>query len=441
MKSKMKKSRRLYRSLYLCTVVPLFSFFLFSFAFTTAGSKTVSTETREGRLAVFDDLWETVNARYYDTSFHGVDWQAQREAFRPLAAEARNTAEFYAILRRMLGSLHDAHTRVFAPDEKFDWRRPRFIGVGLAVREVAGQPVVVQVERGSAAERAGLRAGDAVNSIDGQPALELFARRLEAQQGASTVAATRLRAMAALFEGASNSLVRVGWVDERGRRREATLRREWRERETRLSARRLSGDYRLVQFDAFTQEAAQEFWRVMRGKLGRARGLVLDLRGNGGGDAEVMTEIASAFLPAGRSLGQFIDRDGRVAFAPQTRAVLLLTADPLLRFQGSVVILVSERTSSAAEIFAAALAENGRADLIGKPTCGCALAIRRRHALPDGGELDVSEMDYFTAAGKRLEGEGIIPDIAITLDRQDIRAHRDRAMESAIERLTSKSRN
>src|SRR4051812_33871134 len=49
-------------------------------------SRASLTETREGRLSVFDDVWQTINDRYYDPSFHGIDWQREREEFRPLAA-------------------------------------------------------------------------------------------------------------------------------------------------------------------------------------------------------------------------------------------------------------------------------------------------------------------------------------------------------------------
>ena len=51
-------------------------------------SSPVSITTVEGRLAVFDDAWETIQERYYDPKFHGIDWQAQRATFRPAAARA-----------------------------------------------------------------------------------------------------------------------------------------------------------------------------------------------------------------------------------------------------------------------------------------------------------------------------------------------------------------
>jgi carboxyl-terminal processing protease len=414
----------------------LFGFLIFNFAFLVfADSNAVSTAARDARLVVFDDAWETVRDRYYDPTFHGLDWQAERARFRPLAAEARSTAELYIVLRRMLGSLRDAHTRVYAPDERFDWRRPRFISVGISLREVGGLPVVVSVERDSQAERAGLRAGDVVTSIDDEPALGLFTRRLQEQGASSTPAATRLQVMAKLFDGAADSAVRISWIDVEGEVRSTRLRREWRERNTNLRVRRVRGSVGVIELDVFTQASAVDLVRALDGKLRGVRGLVVDLRQNGGGETEAMTEVASAFLPAGRSLGRFTDRNGRVQFEPHTRAAMLYAPDSIKTFNAPVVVLTSERTSSAAEIFVAALKEARRARVLGQNTCGCVLAIRRRHTLPDGGELDISEMDYKTARGTRLEGAGLAPDEKITLNLQDLRARRDRALERAIELL------
>jgi carboxyl-terminal processing protease len=92
-------------------------------------------------------------------------------------------------------------------------------------------------------------------------------------------------------------------------------------------------------------------------------------------------------------------------------------------------VLTSEATSSAAEIFVAALQNSSRATIIGTETCGCVLAIRARHELPDGGLLDVSELDYQTANGQRLEGRGLKPDQTLAVRRNDLYHHRDRATE------------
>ena len=117
----------------------------------------LSTATPEGRLAVFDDVWARINERYYDQTFHGLDWDAQRTTFRALAAKAGSGQELYAVLRLMIASLNDPHTRVFAPEEKSDWWRPRFVSVGLALAEIAGVPTVIKVDNNSAPQRAGAR--------------------------------------------------------------------------------------------------------------------------------------------------------------------------------------------------------------------------------------------------------------------------------------------
>lgn len=437
------------RALRMALVVSLLSFTLLEISplpllpFTSlpeAKAGGVSTATREGRLAVFDDVWETIHARYYDPTFHGVDWQAQRAVFRPLAAEAASGAELYSILRRMIGKLRDAHTRVRTPDEKFDWQHPRAISVGLSVREVEGAPVIVAVERGSEAERLGLRPGDTVIRIDDEAALDVFRRRLQEYGGSSTAAAARLRAMATLFDGPHASTVRIVWRNGEEKEKSGSLQREWRERSPQVRVRQVEGGNVLVEFDVFAPDTALEFTRTAMSRLRNARGIILDLRNNGGGDAEAMTEIASSFLPVGKSLGRFTGRGGRSSFEPQTRSALLLFADPVTRLQAPVVILSGGRTSSAAEIFAHALKESRRARIIGQSTCGCVLAIRRRHTLPDGGELDVSEMDYRTATGARLEGVGVVPDETVALRRTDLLARRDRALERAVAYLASKSR-
>ena len=434
------------RSLLLTIVVPfillLFALSLFSLfsplfwspALADGDPKRLSAATREDRLKIFDEVCQIIRERYYDPTFHGLDWQSVNATFRPLAAEARDTAELYAVLRRMLSRLGDAHTRIYAPGECADWRRQCFVTVGVTVREIAGEIIVVNTERESEAERRGVRAGDRVVSIDGQPVETVFAVLLEEQTGTSSITAARAQATAKLFHGPLNSFVAVGFARDGEHEKTVRLQRILHVRPIIFRMRRI-GDYGLVHFNAFTQETAVEFMRALRGELRGVRGIILDLRNNGGGEAEAMTDIASVFLPRGTSMGRFTDREGRIAFEPQTRAAMLLSADMVTSFRGPVIILTGAKTASAAEIFVAALKEAQRAIIIGEDTCGCVLGIRRRHPLPDGGRLDISEMNYHTAGGARLEGSSVMPDERITPGRHDFQAGRDRAVERAIETI------
>ncbi|HEX8178013.1 MAG TPA: S41 family peptidase [Pyrinomonadaceae bacterium] len=390
------------------------------------------TETRAGRLAVFDDVSTTVRARYYDPALGGVDWRALDASLRPLAADARTQTELYAVLRRLVAPLHDAHTRVYPPGEYADWQHPRYLTTGVALREIVGALVVARVEPKSEAARGGVRVGDELLSVDGIEAATLFARRRAELGGSSTAAAARREALARLFDGPSDAPVAAVFADARGRTRAVQLQRKWAERAPAFNATR-AGAYAIVAFNTFTPQIALALTRALHTDLARARGLVLDLRDNGGGDAEAMTDIASAFLPPGTSLGSFTDRAGQVTAAPQTRTALLLAADEAARFRGPLVVLVSTRTASAAEVFVAALKERGRALLVGEATCGCVLGIRRRHTLPDGGALDLSELDYHTAAGTRLEGAGLAPDELLAPTRDDLSKGRDPVVARALE--------
>lgn len=387
----------------------------------------VTTATSAGRLAVFDDVWATVQARYYDPQLRGVDWPTWGASLRPAAETARTQDEFYALLRRLVAPLHDAHTRVYAPGEYADWQHTRYLTVGVSLRELAGALVVVRVERGSAAQRAGVRAGDELLSVDGEPAAPLFARR---NADSTPDRNARRETLAHLFDGPLDKPITTVFADERGRTKTTQLRRAWQERAPVLHIHH-AGAYAVVNFNTFTQEIALQLTRALRTDLHNARGLILDLRDNGGGDAEAMTDIASAFLPTGTSLGRFTDRAGQITSAPQTRAALLLAADEVANFRAPVVLLTSSRTASAAEVFAAALHERGRATLVGEQTCGCVLGIRRRHTLPDGGALDLSELDYCTANGTRLEGAGLTPDETVAPLRADLTAGRDPALTRA----------
>jgi carboxyl-terminal processing protease len=395
-------------------------------------SSLVSTATVEGRLAVFDDAWETIQERYYDPAFHGIDWQAKRAAFRPVAARAANTQEFYDVLRQMIASLKDAHTRVYSPDEKFDWWNPRFVTVGLTVREVQGAPTVIHIDPNSAAAKTDIQQGDVIVSIDNLPVAEFIAHRMRLA-GLANDSDYRFRTVATLFDGTAGTTVKVGWTTRNGKQKSAVLQRYWSQRQLGFNNQR-KGKIAVLRIDAFTQSVALDFSKVLPQVLEGAEGIILDLRANGGGDAEAMADVASLFLDDGTNLGKFADRSG-ASFELQTFSKRLWRVPGLLPTKLPLVVLTSENTSSAAEILVAALQAKSRARVIGTETCGCVLAIRNRHALPDGGVLDVSEFDYRTAGGVRLEGVGIKPDRITHLTRADVYSRHDRALDLAREFL------
>lgn len=395
-------------------------------------STLVSTATVEGRLAVFDDVWETIEERYYDTKFHGVDWQAKRTTFRPIAARAGNTQEFYDVLRQMIASLRDAHTRVYSPDEKFDWWSPRFVTVGLTVREVEGAPTVIQVDPNSAASKTDIKQGDVIVSVDDVPVAQFVAQRMR-NFGLVDEGNFRHRVIANIFEGPAGTNVRIRWVTRNGKQKSTVLQRYWSQRNLGFNNQR-KGKIAILRLDAFTQSVAIDFSKSLPSVLDGAAGIILDLRYNGGGDAEAMADVASLFLDEGTNLGRFADRSG-AAFELQTFPKRMWRSPTAAPIKLPLVVLTSENTSSAAEILAATLQAKGRAQVIGSGTCGCVLAIRNRHALPDGGVLDVSEFDYKTGGGVRLEGAGVTPDKLVTVTRSDVYSRHDRAFERALDYL------
>lgn len=153
----------------------------------------------------------------------------------------------------------------------------------------------------------------------------------------------------------------------------------------------------LLAFDQF--EPGDDRWIARSLKAWQPRALILDLRQNVGGDAEVLDRVAGLFVPDDRVL---IRLTGRKNIEERSRGA----GDRA--FAGRMAVITGRRTSSAAEILAAFLDDSGRAITVGERTKG-AVTGGVDHRLPDGGRLTIAEYDIHLPSGRRLEREGVVP--------------------------------
>jgi len=422
------ETRAFYPSLLRSLVLALLTLCLLISVPNTRAQDAALQLSREDRVKVFERVWQGVNENYYDKNFNGMNWREVRTSFLPLAEAARDNAEFYGVLRRMIGELRDAHTRVYAPEDGFDRYRPAGTTVGLTVRRIGNKPVVVWVEPGSEAARQGIQPGFVVAAVDGVPVEQALERARDDAGDTSSLIARDMQSFGRLFYGLRDTQVTITFIDEEAHERKIKLTRRFIEMPRRVSSRRLPGDFGYIELTGFSQEIERDFDQAMQ-SLKDTRGLVLDLRNNGGGFVQTVEQVASYFFTNETDLGSFITRQGHPTrhYTQQLRST----------YRGPLVVLVSARSASGAEMLAATLQENHRAMIIGvnPSTCGCLLGVSRTLRLPDGGKLNVSDTDYRTARGRRIEGVGITPDERVEVSVTDLLAGRDRALELAVERF------
>jgi len=391
----------------------------------------------KSRLDLFEKVWQIINRDYYDPSFNGVDWKAVRERYQPRVEAATSDGEFYLVLREMVGELHDAHTRFFSPGERERRRKREAVSAGVHVYEVEGEIVVAGVEPGSEAARAGVTDGMVVRTIHGKLAADRVAE-VRAEVGtSSSERATALLTYGRLLLGEPDSTLRLGLVRADGSRLDVTLPRRLVSDATKVDAHLLPSGLGYIKFNRFIPPAASEVRHALKG-LRKAPGLIIDLRGNGGGDLSETARIAGYLFARKTPIARIVTRTGKppaffmgLAHVPNEFSAVPPGRTGGAIYAGPVAVLVNEGTGSGAELFSAALQENFRATIVGRQTCGCVLGILHQRKLKGGGELDVSEVGFTTTQERRLEGVGVIPDKPVPLTLADLRARRDAALETA----------
>jgi len=194
-----------------------------------------------------------------------------------------------------------------------------------------------------------------------------------------------------------------------------------------VSQRRLPGNIGYVQLRGFPDSSvvSDVEQAIRQQQRDGVRGIVLDLRGNGGGRLAVGERLLADFVPDG-PIYQSVDRDGHRDVQDVRNAHPILTV-PL-------VVLVDGGTASMGEIFAAAIQEHHVGRLIGDTTAG-AVAASRFIPLSDGSALQISVEQVYSGGGALLDKVGVHPDDEVPLDLDQLRQGHDTQLERAISYL------
>jgi carboxyl-terminal processing protease len=282
----------------------------------------------------------------------------------------------------------DPYSRYLPPIEALGDRDRRVGHAGIGVtlvqhgRSVAVRDVVI----GSPGALAGIGPGDEIQWVNGHTALNKDRETIEA-----------------LLNGPEGTEVRMGWVSSDGSTRGATLTRVMIPPETVFPRR--SGDVEIIQITGFSQTTDQHVIQVVRASLQHQQpvsGIILDLRGNRGGLLRTAVATADAFLPP----GVVVQTAGR---APETNRVWKSGAGELAKGV-RMVVLVDGGTASAAEVLAAALADRGRAVVMGSSTFGKGV-VQTIDPLPDGGELFLTWSRILAPRGWPIQSLGVMPQV------------------------------
>jgi len=274
---------------------------------------------------------------------------------------------------------------------------------------------VVGVRDGSPAARAGVRTGDFIRGIDGKPTRDV-----------SAFAGNRL------LHGAPGSKVEL--VVLRGSAVEPHTVNLVREapKGPAVTGKRLPDGEGYVRVASFATGAAAAIRKEVDGlRQAGATGAVIDLRGIADGSPEEGIAAARHFVKSG-TLATLVPRSGSktvTAAAASDGAVTM-----------PIVLIVSNGTANAAELFAAALSENQRADLVGEPTAGLA-AAQHLLKLPENRGLWMTYARYVTNDGKPIHEHGLRPTVAVeepTVVFGEAPPASDDALAKAIDRLKTK---
>ncbi len=286
------------------------------------------------------------------------------------------------------------------------------IGVYMVTSSEANGVVIVGVIEDSPAEKAGIQAGDIIVKIDDQ---DFLGKKSDDASNA--------------IKGKEGTTVKMV-VKRESEEKEFIIERKTIKVKT-VGSQMLDNNVGYIKISSFDIGTASEF-KDSYNKLKdqNIKGLILDLRGNGGGVVGEALSIADTMVEKGRTLLITTDKDGK-------EKIDKASEDPTITVP--VIILVNEGTASSSEILAVSLRDNCRYTIIGAKTYGKGV-IQSIYTFKDGTGMRVTTNEYFSPTHNIINDVGIEPDIKVELDKEwkgysSVPFENDKQLQKAIEEL------
>ncbi|HTQ67852.1 MAG TPA: S41 family peptidase [Solirubrobacteraceae bacterium] len=309
-----------------------------------------------------------------------------RDYYRPVTERQLSNSS----VAGMVAGLHDRFSHYLTPRElqEFDLP-PHFAGIGVEVGSLHRGLTIARVFDNSPASRAGLKSGQTIVAVNGRPL-----QGLSRDQAVALIKGNPGTDVVLEVEGNHGS------HSAKAPTHDVRITRALVSEPVVASATDTFHGKKLgvVALASFTPGAHGEVSKAVQQVLREgAQGIVLDLRGNGGGLVEEAQLIASNFIPH----GVIVTTSGR----NQPRQTLTATGGAISP-KIPMVVLVDSNTASAAEIVTAALQDHRRATVVGSHTFGKGV-FQEEEKLANGGALDITVGEYFTPNGRNLGGGGV----------------------------------
>ncbi|NKI33716.1 peptidase S41 [Wenzhouxiangella sp. XN79A] len=372
----------------------------------------------------FDEVWRRFRDFFYVDNMHGYDWEALRDQYRPLLVHVAHRMDLNDILGEMIAELNVSHAYVAGGDLGLPERPDvALLGARFELDDRTGLYRLSTIFDGQNDEpryrapltETGVEAsvGDYLLAINGRPldaGVNPFLRLTGL--GDAPIALT----LASRADGRDAREVLVRPIDD-----EQPLHYLAWVRANKAAVEAASdGRLGYLHLPDMGPDGIREFIKWFYGQIDRD-GLVIDVRGNGGGNVSQM----------------IIERLARKPLAlGYSRTMPEATNYPYQAFRGHLVSLLNENSASDGDIFPYQFRNAGLGPLIGKRSWGGVVGITSHGPLIDGGSVNVPEFGFLNTEGEYVvEGEGVAPDIEIDNDPASVIAGRDRQLETAIEYL------